>query len=58
MRSRKKLPRREMTSRRIKPDVAIITDDDDSTTPMISKNIEGDCSGKVLLFAGWTGGSQ
>lgn len=35
----------EMIARRIKPDVAIITDvTHDSTTPMISKNIEGDCS--------------
>ena len=38
----------EMIARRIKPDVAIITDvTHDSSTPMISKIIEGDCvSGK------------
>ena len=38
----------EMIARRIKPDVAIITDvTHDSTTPMINKAIEGDCvSGK------------
>lgn len=35
----------EMIARRIKPDVAIITDvTHDSTTPMINKNIQGDCS--------------
>lgn len=35
----------EMIARRIKPDVAIITDvTHDSTTPMINKLIEGDCS--------------
>ena len=35
----------EMIARRIKPDVAIITDvTHDSTTPMINKMIEGDCS--------------
>jgi len=35
----------EMIARRLKPDVAIITDvTHDSTTPMINKNIEGDCS--------------
>lgn len=35
----------EMIARRIKPDAAIITDvTHDSTTPMISKNKEGDCS--------------
>lgn len=34
----------EMIARRIKPDVAIITDvTHDSTTPMISKMIEGEC---------------
>jgi putative aminopeptidase FrvX len=34
----------EMIARRIKPDVAIITDvTHDSTTPMINKLIEGDC---------------
>jgi putative aminopeptidase FrvX len=38
----------EMIARRIKPDIAIITDvTHDTTTPMISKNIEGDvCTGK------------
>ncbi len=38
----------EMIARRIKPDIAIITDvTHDSSTPMISKIIEGDCkSGK------------
>ncbi|HCY90191.1 MAG TPA: peptidase M42 [Chitinophagaceae bacterium] len=44
----------EMIARRIKPDVAIITDvTHDSTTPMISKFIEGDCScgnGPVLCY--------
>jgi putative aminopeptidase FrvX len=35
----------EMIARRIKPDVAIITDvTHDSTTPMISKIIEGECA--------------
>ena len=35
----------EMIARRIKPDAAIITDvTHDSTTPMISKNKEGECS--------------
>jgi putative aminopeptidase FrvX len=35
----------EMIARRIKPDVAIITDvTHDTTTPMISKAIEGDCA--------------
>jgi putative aminopeptidase FrvX len=35
----------EMIARRIKPDVAIVTDvTHDSTTPMISKTIEGDCT--------------
>lgn len=35
----------EMIARRIKPDVAIITDvTHDSTTPMISKNVQGECS--------------
>jgi putative aminopeptidase FrvX len=35
----------EMIARRIKPDVAIITDvTHDSTTPMINKIIEGDCA--------------
>ncbi len=35
----------EMIARRIKPDVAIITDvTHDSTTPMINKMIEGECS--------------
>jgi putative aminopeptidase FrvX len=35
----------EMIARRIKPDVAIITDvTHDSTTPMINKIVEGDCS--------------
>ena len=35
----------EMIARRIKPNIAIITDvTHDSTTPMINKNIEGDCS--------------
>lgn len=34
----------EMIARRIKPNVAIITDvTHDTTTPMINKNIEGDC---------------
>ena len=35
----------EMIARRIKPDAAIITDvTHDSTTPMINKNVQGDCS--------------
>jgi len=35
----------EMIARRIKPDIAIVTDvTHDSTTPMINKFIEGDCS--------------
>ena len=35
----------EMIARRLKPDVAIITDvTHDTTTPMINKMIEGDCS--------------
>ncbi|MEO9021541.1 MAG: M42 family metallopeptidase [Ginsengibacter sp.] len=35
----------EMIARRIKPDVAIITDvTHDSTTPMINKNVQGECS--------------
>lgn len=35
----------EMIARRIKPDVAIVTDvTHDSSTPMINKNIEGDCT--------------
>ena len=35
----------EMIARRIKPDIAIITDvTHDTTTPMINKMIEGDCS--------------
>lgn len=44
----------EMIARRIKPDVAIITDvTHDSTTPMINKMIEGDCAcgkGPSLCF--------
>jgi putative aminopeptidase FrvX len=44
----------EMIARRIKPDVAIITDvTHDSTTPMINKNMHGDCScgkGPVLTY--------
>lgn len=38
----------EMIARRIKPDIAIVTDvTHDTTTPMINKNIEGDvCTGK------------
>jgi len=44
----------EMIARRIKPDVAIITDvTHDTTTPMINKIIEGDCScgkGPSLAF--------
>ena len=35
----------EMIARRIKPDVAIVTDvTHDTTTPMINKMIEGDCT--------------
>lgn len=35
----------EMIARRIKPNVAIITDvTHDTTTPMINKNVEGDCA--------------
>ena len=35
----------EMIARRIKPNVAVITDvTHDSTTPMMNKNIEGDCA--------------
>ncbi len=35
----------EMMARRIKPDIAIVTDvTHDSTTPMINKMIEGDCA--------------
>jgi len=45
----------EMIARRIKPDIAIITDvTHDTTTPMISKNIEGDIStgkGPSLSYA-------
>ena len=45
----------EMIARRIKPDIAIITDvTHDSTTPMINKMIEGDCScgkGPALAYA-------
>ncbi|MEO8412171.1 MAG: M42 family metallopeptidase [Ginsengibacter sp.] len=44
----------EMIARRIKPDIAIITDvTHDSTTPMINKLIEGDCAcgkGPALVF--------
>ena len=44
----------EMIARRIKPDAAIITDvTHDTTTPMINKNIQGDCScgkGPVLTY--------
>lgn len=44
----------EMIARRIKPDVAIITDvTHDATTPMINKNMQGDCScgkGPVLTY--------
>ena len=44
----------EMIARRIKPDVAIITDvTHDSTTPMINKMIEGDCAcgkGPALVY--------
>lgn len=45
----------EMIARRIKPDIAIITDvTHDTTTPMINKNIEGDVScgkGPSLAYA-------
>jgi putative aminopeptidase FrvX len=45
----------EMIARRIKPDVAIVTDvTHDTTTPMINKNIEGDVScgkGPSLAYA-------
>jgi putative aminopeptidase FrvX len=45
----------EMIARRIKPNMAIVTDvTHDSTTPMISKNIEGDIStgkGPTLSYA-------
>jgi putative aminopeptidase FrvX len=45
----------EMIARRIKPNVAIVTDvTHDSTTPMINKLIEGDCScgkGPALAYA-------
>lgn len=45
----------EMIARRIKPDIAIVTDvTHDSTTPMINKNIEGDIScgkGPSLAYA-------
>src|SRR5450432_994921 len=44
----------EMIARKIKPDIAIITDvTHDSTTPMINKLIEGDCScgkGPALVY--------
>lgn len=44
----------EMIARRIKPDVAIVTDvTHDSTTPMINKLIEGDCKcgkGPALVY--------
>jgi putative aminopeptidase FrvX len=44
----------EMIARRIKPDIAIITDvTHDSTTPMINKMIEGDCAcgkGPALVY--------
>jgi len=45
----------EMIARRIKPDIAIITDvTHDTTTPMINKNVEGDVScgkGPSLAYA-------
>lgn len=45
----------EMIARRIKPDIAIVTDvTHDTTTPMINKNIEGDVStgkGPSLSYA-------
>ncbi|HVZ95599.1 MAG TPA: M42 family metallopeptidase [Chitinophagaceae bacterium] len=44
----------EMIARKIKPNIAIITDvTHDATTPMINKNIEGDCAcgkGPVLTY--------
>ncbi|MGH2646825.1 MAG: M42 family metallopeptidase, partial [Ginsengibacter sp.] len=44
----------EMIARKIKPDIAIITDvTHDSTTPMINKMIEGDCAcgkGAALVY--------
>lgn len=44
----------EMIARKIKPDIAIITDvTHDATTPLINKNIEGDCAcgkGPVLTY--------
>lgn len=44
----------EMIARKIKPDIAIITDvTHDSTTPMINKLIEGDCAcgkGPALVY--------
>ncbi len=44
----------EMIARKIKPNVAIITDvTHDATTPLINKNIEGDCAcgkGPVLIY--------
>ncbi len=44
----------EMIARKIKPDIAIITDvTHDSTTPMINKMIEGDCAcgkGPALVY--------
>lgn len=44
----------EMIARRIKPDIAIITDvTHDSTTPMINKLVEGDCAcgkGPALVY--------
>src|SRR5207302_10480013 len=45
----------EMIARRIKPNIAIVTDvTHDTTTPMINKNIEGDVScgkGPTLSYA-------
>src|SRR5690606_8226551 len=45
----------EMISRRIRPNIAIVTDvTHDTTTPMINKNIEGEChcgKGPVLSYA-------
>jgi len=44
----------EMIARKIRPDVALITDvTHDATTPLINKNIEGDCAcgkGPVLTY--------
>jgi putative aminopeptidase FrvX len=44
----------EMIARRIKPNIAIVTDvTHDTSTPMINKNIEGDCTcgkGPVLAY--------